>query len=372
MLSFSDLPEEIIFAILSRVPAKSVGFCRCVSKPWRALLSEPKFIKTHLQVSRINPQESLAIFRYSRHGTIFYSAPLNDAHHLFDEITLSLTKLTFAGDPYSWYRVHGSCDGLLLVLLSDYNQRNVFVMNPLTREMRQVPLSPLAIDPYVGICLYGFGYDSLSDDYKMVTISYYRIRLNYQYVTKENFVDVYSLKTGSWKRLQKSPYYHAGPRRAPGAFVGGCLHWLARRTTDHTSAIVAFDLVEEKFQEVPPPPSLLLAYLVVYYELAVLGGYLCMYYADVNGEVWVMKEYGVAESWTKFMVDDRDGYFGCFLISQEQVVMMFMDKERVMWNLKQGTLKEIVIDGNSDTLHVEGSFVESLVSPHGSNESETE
>lgn len=78
------------------------------------------------------------------------------------------------------------------------------------------------------------------------------------------------------------------------------------------------------------------------------------------------------ESWTKFTVDDPDGYCICFLGSQEQVVIMFEDEKRVMWDPKQGTLKEIVIDGNSDTLHVEGSFVESLVSPHGSNESETE
>lgn len=114
--------------------------------------------------------------------------------------------------------------------------------------------------------------------------------LNYQYGTNETFIDVYSLKGGSWKRLENSPYDHANAHRAPGAFVGGCVHWLARRTTDDKSTIVAFDLVEEKFREVLPPPSLILADLVVYYKLAVLGGCLCMYYADVNSEVWVMKK----------------------------------------------------------------------------------
>ncbi|CAN6177265.1 unnamed protein product [Urochloa humidicola] len=48
-----SLPEDIIFDVLSRLPAKPLCRFRCVSKGWRALISDHAFVAA--QKSRAAP-----------------------------------------------------------------------------------------------------------------------------------------------------------------------------------------------------------------------------------------------------------------------------------------------------------------------------
>ncbi|KAF7145576.1 hypothetical protein RHSIM_Rhsim04G0194500 [Rhododendron simsii] len=41
------LPREIWVDILTRLPAKMAGQCKCVCKNWRALIEEPSFVELH-------------------------------------------------------------------------------------------------------------------------------------------------------------------------------------------------------------------------------------------------------------------------------------------------------------------------------------
>ncbi|KAM1414725.1 hypothetical protein ACFX2I_006471 [Malus domestica] len=43
----SHLPSELIHEILSWLPVKSLRRFECVSKPWRSLIANPKFITMH-------------------------------------------------------------------------------------------------------------------------------------------------------------------------------------------------------------------------------------------------------------------------------------------------------------------------------------
>ena len=47
-MKMSNLPRELIIDILSRLLIKSLCRFKCVSKPWRTLISHPDFVKTHL------------------------------------------------------------------------------------------------------------------------------------------------------------------------------------------------------------------------------------------------------------------------------------------------------------------------------------
>ena len=374
MRSYSNLPEEIIIHILSRLPAKTVGLCRCVSKPWRAVLSQPNFIKTHLDRSRNLRVESLVLIADAR-GYIC-SAPLSDAHHLFDEITITATKVSFADHPDSWIQVYASCDGLLMV--GDDQGKN-FVLNPVTGEIREVPQSPFALDPHESFTMYGFGYDSANEDYKIVSISYYDTDNECGYTGNEDepfctemFVNLYSLETGTWKRAESSPYDHVVGHVTSGASVDGYIHWLACRKPDYKSVIVAFDLVEEKFSEVPPPSSLV-GKKFVFNHLVVLGGCLCIV-EETRPDVWMMKEYGVQESWTYITVDNPGGaeIRPLCMLGQEEIVLLKDEEKLVMYNLKEKIVKDIEVHGLPDSLVPEASFVESLVSPHGTFEAARE
>lgn len=243
------------------------------------------------------------------------------------------------------------------------------VFNPVTREVTEVPLSPYRLDPLKNAYYnWGFGYDSLNDDYKVVTISYYGCALDddgneIEPDCTEMFVSVYSLKSGSWKRAQSSPYDHSvGDEFDSGVFVDGCIHWLGGSHTDYKPAIVAFSLTEEKFCEVPPP-CLIESDRILFFHLAVLGGCLCLF-NDSEKYVWVMKEYGVQGSWTMFKINDPESgeiRLLC-LLGEEEVVLSREDEKLAMYNVKEGTLKDIVVHGIAANRTV--SFMESLVSPH--------
>lgn len=46
------VPEEILtYNIFCRLPVKSLGQCKCVSKSWNSLISQPQFIKSHLTIT---------------------------------------------------------------------------------------------------------------------------------------------------------------------------------------------------------------------------------------------------------------------------------------------------------------------------------
>ena len=48
IMKVENLPRELIVDILSRLPVKTLCRFKCVLKPWRSLISDPDFVKTHL------------------------------------------------------------------------------------------------------------------------------------------------------------------------------------------------------------------------------------------------------------------------------------------------------------------------------------
>ncbi|KAK4425820.1 F-box protein CPR1 [Sesamum alatum] len=153
-----------------------------------------------------------------------------------------------------WTQVVGSSDGLVLMVLEDFYK---FLVNPITRQKVKVPETPLALKRMESFNMHGFGYDSSSDDYKIVTLSRYDTANEHR--SNDTFVDVYSVKKGVWKRVDNSPYDHVVPRLprwatnirtlSPGVFLNGTIHWLARSRTQ--SVIAAFNLAHEVFVEIP-------------------------------------------------------------------------------------------------------------------------
>uniref|UniRef100_A0A803MXU5 F-box associated domain-containing protein n=1 Tax=Chenopodium quinoa TaxID=63459 RepID=A0A803MXU5_CHEQI len=81
--------------------------------------------------------------------------------------------------------------------------------------------------------------------------------------------------------------------RSKAVALNGALHWLV-----DDNLILRYDLDENKFEFVPK-------IMVVVSYLGVLDGMLCVGSSTTDGkavEVWVMKEYGVEKSWTRFTI----------------------------------------------------------------------
>ncbi|KAI8537982.1 hypothetical protein RHMOL_Rhmol09G0065600 [Rhododendron molle] len=186
-------------------------------------------------------------------------------------------------------RIVGSCNGL--VCFGNDQEDYMFLWNLSTRKVKRLQ------DPGVGfvydssrVC--GFGYDKSNDDYKVVTS---RCVFGDGGALEKTELMVQSLRTNSWRRIAGCPLIIALGRT--GKFVSGSLHWLAF-TMNRSKVIVSVDLAYETGGEVVQPsygdgPFAL--------TLEVLSGWLCVL-CDFYGyrtDVWVMKEYGMRESWTK-------------------------------------------------------------------------
>ncbi|XP_059650531.1 F-box protein CPR1-like isoform X2 [Cornus florida] len=368
-----DLPVELLVDILYRLPAKSLGRFKCVAKSWYSLISNPNFAKTHLDRNNTTTPESVLLISDYLYSVDCTKASINDSL-LATKLGLGLPRIE---NPHE-FEILGSCNGLVLFM----TEVTMLLLNPLTMESQTIPESPFNSDSFDTYTLYGLGYDSSADDYKVLTIDF---REDVDYVEEEEedydedepfcnraIVRVYSLKTDSWRRIHDVPHSHSrlAPCSSSLVLVSGCLHWFIFRSA--TYLIAAFDVADEKFGAVQMPSSLDDSkFNLSYCSLGVLGGCLCLLVphqtTGTTTDIWVMKEYGVTESWTKFTsVRALDMYMMKFLCFVDGEVIFEVDGHNkfVAFNAKEKTRRDIVVCGIPTMYEAGQTYVESLVSPH--------
>ncbi|XP_059654332.1 F-box/kelch-repeat protein At3g06240-like [Cornus florida] len=197
----------------------------------------------------------------------------------------------FHNNPHRECQIIGSCNGLICMLVEFYFSVEVYVFNLSTREAKQIPdfrgfFSNFPSDRV------GFGYDNCSDDYKVVAIG-------------DNSIYVYSLRIGSWTKVVQDviPMFNFRASAANGTQqLNGALHWLCwKNDSDEVPPeIAAFSLVDEKLWKIPLPTSFTNFRKA---RLGVFEGCLCILPCCCDDEFWVMKEYGVMESWTTLEIN---------------------------------------------------------------------
>ncbi|XP_058198515.1 F-box/kelch-repeat protein At3g06240-like [Rhododendron vialii] len=366
-----NLPPEIIADVLSRLPVKPLCRFKCVSPSWNSLISSPNFAQTHFNRTHTgNPDRHLLrnIILQSTNGQDLYIVDLT-ANVPF-AAKLDLPSLQPPEDKR--VDVLGSCDGLLLFFHT--GRSNFFLVNPSTRECKKLPSLPFVLNPGHGFysCLYGVGYDSSTDDYKVVILSYYDESESYP-LSDTMIVTVYSLKTNAWRRIQDNQYIiHEGITF--GLYFNGCLHGFFWR--DGSYLVLAFDLADEIFREVPLPASWVNNETRTY-ELAVVWGCLCLVSIQRGSrqiEVWTMKDYGVRASWTKTMIEIMTEIDGMcllvllgllaeneFLITKVKILPGVAEEKLVVYNHQTGTLRDIVVPAILTKFSFLGNYVESLL-----------
>ncbi|TYI12900.1 hypothetical protein E1A91_A08G021800v1 [Gossypium mustelinum] len=228
------LPHELTINIL------------CHLSRWCSSIDNPDFIKHHLSHSlKTNTNHSLLL----RHcGYHFFSVN-------YDSLKTTQTL-----------KILGSCNGLLA--LENDNQR-IFLWNQSTRKSQVLPSTEIGL---AGFTCYGFGYDPISDDYKVVRM------LN--------------------KRF--------------GFLANNAIHWRGFKTPQSgKESLAGFDLASEEFRSVELPDFCLDE--PFWFGIEALGGYLCLSavhseLGDIVADVWIMKEYGVKESWIKLISWNQPHY----------------------------------------------------------------
>ncbi|WOG91400.1 hypothetical protein DCAR_0310649 [Daucus carota subsp. sativus] len=300
----SDLiPPHLIANIFSRLPVKSLLRFRCVSKPLRALIDSPHFINSHLHKSLVSNSNRTIITTSIDCTSICYT-----------DFDFDNPFATFVNHPFTHCGAHfiASCNGLILLLTAknvdtcvletisqpDPPNLSLVLVNPATRKHKLLPVSPVEYPVYYSetkceFVSYGFGYDSVRDDYKVVRIAQFPDMV-------KNEVKVFSLKKNGWRRVLDFPYRVSTSEH--GVFLDSAVHWLVcKRFGSEAAVIASFNLGTEKYGLLPQPRYSDMSDNMA--TLGVLGGKLClncnynMRYIDI----WVMEKYGVKKSWSKIL-----------------------------------------------------------------------
>ncbi|CAK9158914.1 unnamed protein product [Ilex paraguariensis] len=361
------LPHEIIIEILTKLPVKSILRCILVCKAWHSLITSPNFIVTHLNRTILNSKID--------HPTLFirhYDKNDHNEHytlHREDEtFGVSFSELEFPfKSPIGYFRIVGGCNGL--ICLSDDlfgDMETIILWNPSIRKSVTLPKPSKPKSPHMFVL--GFGVDPMTQDFKVVRIVYYKGFFNGYEAPPD--VEIYTLSTGSWRSINSAaPSYCMVEFMWSQALVNGVVHWIAnnrRFEFRFRSLIVSFDLGEEVFDEIVLPDALAgeiatnLSISVFRESLAVIE-----YDKEIGTMsccVWVMKEYGVAESWTRLFNIDLEGTLEKIIGFRKngEVLLSPRSCKLVAYDPKTGLIKDLEILGNTRSFHVD-TYMETLV-----------
>ncbi|KAL6222687.1 hypothetical protein ACLB2K_006078 [Fragaria x ananassa] len=292
MAETQDLPEEIILNIFSRLPVKSLIRFTSVSKRLHfIILSDPKFAQSQHKAARFSRR-----LLVSTDAPQLESLPLDaDTPSFGDPSSVRRLTLPFLHQPGGYVHLLGSCNGL--VFLSAY-KTFYYVWNPSLGFVKKLPESYATLSNREAHVFYGVGYLSATDDYKVLVASYDFTELQLD-ITEDmsSIVEMFSLRTHTWERIESSVGFDVEPY-CQGTLSNDALHWLNFYDEEH--GIVCFDLAAKEFRGMWLPhfdndgKSIR--------SLGVCEGCLCVSrYAEGvcdSVDLWVMKEYGVSDSWT--------------------------------------------------------------------------
>ncbi|KAJ4835375.1 hypothetical protein Tsubulata_021312 [Turnera subulata] len=373
------LPSGIVEKILALLPDKTIHRFRLLSKSCSSLLVSVNFHKFRLKSTppEINVPKLLCPPDQENDGFV-----ISD----YRDGAKTPTKVCYPTPPHelsaarSYPSRIGSCNGLVCLVFK--REREIVVWNPFTGTYRKLPDISCGDWFYT----YGFGYDSASDDYKVFIATGPSPFPNRRDGVR---IDIFSLKTGSCHQVENpdfTTYLQCIGPGCMGLFLNGALHWESSRGYGFSGdkKILAFDLSEEKFYEVPKPTPV---EDYRYQRLGVVGEYLCMCFSSPRiwdkNIVWVMKEYCNEASWVHFIsyssIEDdddavnsvdyasdlvqRDGGYMILQFSEGYVDVLKWIKNREENDTSEEYFKNIKFYRHSGAAT---SYTEALTSPYAS------
>ncbi|XP_027151926.1 F-box protein At3g07870-like [Coffea eugenioides] len=302
---FENLPQEVALDIISRLYIKSVIQFRFVCRSWNKLSHDLDLVNLHLTRALENKDISLIFHCDYPVNNQLYFVEFADQNPDKDVLRKIQTPFsTFMPE----FQVVSSCNGLLCLSNSLFHD-GPYVYNPFTGDYKVLPKSTEFQDQDVVL---GFGFHPNTNEYRVIRIVYYwnlyelppRMSRRFRY---RNFpgseVQIFCQGSEKWRVIGDIPYKL--DQSSGGVFVNGKLHWVSLWGKNHCRRdriLVSFDLSNEIFSEVPLPENDVNLFRHRY-SLSVLGGCLSIVHPSSTNywvqDIWIMKEYGVKESWEK-------------------------------------------------------------------------
>ncbi|KAL3645395.1 hypothetical protein CASFOL_010575 [Castilleja foliolosa] len=342
--SLSELPSNILSDILSRLPIKTIFVCRSVCKAFLDVTtSNPHFNSLHAPYTtqclafqfEYYPMTSIHLVDSERDTSFNVGENVELKKPMF-QIPRFPTRHFKNYDPFvgdeNRFILMNSCNGLLFFAENSLRQR-LFVCNPITREY----VTLLEYNSHHSTMGYWFGFSPEENLYKVLrifgTANVNRGMPRAILFSPEKRAQVYTLGSSSWRLLEEEKPLsdYAISWKSSSAILNGTVCWLSGISgyNHMLRFIVYFDFHTEKFGEFPAPVGFR-NNMPHSRSIGVLGGCLCVTDDSDHFDVWVMKEFGCRESWTKLFSIDMESIMGMYIQSPLRPLQILGDGKILM------------------------------------------
>ncbi|KAF5188347.1 F-box protein cpr1 [Thalictrum thalictroides] len=271
----------------------------------------------------------------------------------------------------------GSCNGLLLVTTRRKEDlEDMYLWNPCTHEFMKIPYTKTSpkhnADHQIA---FGLGYNEVSKDYEILRVLSYSADKVYY-----SEVEVFSLRTNSWRRIEDIPYIVRSINYMvkQGELVNGALHWAVYHS--RAVLVIAYDVKDEKFTEVVLPAVYDKTDLSISIHVAALHEYLCVsFHYENHAEAWIMMEYGMKDSWKK-LYDITEASTTCRIDSEHLKPLCFMkEKSEILlcdhtslyvYDTEDRSLRGLIVENHPERVYQATTYTESTVRLHQENTTE--
>nr|ACS88365.1 S-locus F-box protein 8 [Prunus armeniaca] len=291
-MAFTLRKKEILIDILLRLPAKSLIRFLSTCKSWSDLIGSSSFVSTHLNK---NVTKHAHVYLLCLHHPNFECVIDPDDPYLEEELQWSLfsnvtfekcSKLSHPLGSTKHYGIYGSSNGLLCISDEILNfDSPIHIWNPLVGRYRTPPMSTNINIKFNYVALQ-FGFHPGVNDYKAVRM----MRTNKDALA----VEVYSLRTDSWKMIEAiPPWLKCTWQHHMGTFFNGVAYHIIEKGP--IFSIMSFDSSSEEFEEFIAPDAICSSWrlcISVYKEqLCLLFGFYGCEEEDMEKLLlWVLQE----------------------------------------------------------------------------------
>uniref|UniRef100_A0A2N9HGV0 F-box associated beta-propeller type 3 domain-containing protein n=1 Tax=Fagus sylvatica TaxID=28930 RepID=A0A2N9HGV0_FAGSY len=231
--------------------------------------------------------------------------PICAACQILNPIQISRIEM-----PFLHHCIAGFCNGMFCFANDKELDEIIYLWNPSIRKYKKLVATRLT-HPHDGITV-GLAYHSQNNDYKVLRImseNFFPEDFPTGEKVKPAEAEVYTLSTDSWRKVIISVDSLSGSEshgrvdyieERRSTFFNGALHSIAY--SGNHKFILSFDVNDGRFREIMLPQNYSDEVFPYFQCLTVFKGSLALIVLEKYRKyniLWVMKEYGVVESWTK-------------------------------------------------------------------------
>ncbi|KAL1219786.1 F-box protein [Cardamine amara subsp. amara] len=236
-----DLPNDLIINILSRLPAKSIAKCRCVSKLWSSIFRRPRFNEFFPIKSSASPR-FMFTFVVEDKILFFLSPQPQDPNENSSSVASYLVgsdhHTEFTGNQELCLPINGFVCRQYQVIKY---RKVVAICNPITGESLTLPKMGAQ---FIDARSY-FGFDPINKQFKVLCLTWHNMGIH----VKSEKYQVMTLGVGKvlWRTIKcRKPHYPLHD----GICINGVLYYRAHDVEKGSgiSIIVCFDVRSEEFK----------------------------------------------------------------------------------------------------------------------------